>query len=90
MAFCLGQRGVAIDVELGLALVRLGLHELRLACRAGCWPARAALRLCQLALGLIERRLERPRINLKEQLPFPDEGTFRVALLAADSPLPAP
>ena len=36
------------------------------------------LRLGLLALRLIERRLERPRINLKQHLPLLDKGPFCV------------
>src|SRR5262245_31037953 len=51
-----------------MIILGVGLHEL-------------PLRLGLLALRLIERRLERPRINLKQHLPLLDKGPFCIALL---------
>ncbi len=62
-------------VGLGLLELRPGLQKLRVGLDELTFGAR------QIAFGLIERRLERPRINLKEQLPFPDKGTLDVVLL---------
>ena len=62
--FGLGQGSVFFYVQFALVLVRLRRSELRFSLNE--------LRLClrQLALGLIERRLERTGIDLKEQLAF--------------------
>ena len=69
----LHERGVAVFVELGSHLICLGQGNL-------CFGLQK-LRLClrQLSVGLrelpqrvIERRLKRARINLKEQLVLPD------------------
>src|SRR5262249_55708182 len=38
------------------------------------------LRLRQIAIGLIEGGLEWPRIDLEQQLPFPDKRAFLVVL----------
>src|SRR5207249_5299744 len=77
----LRQRRVAIHIELGPDLIclnygelRLGLSELRLC--LGHLP----VGLRELALPLIEDRLKRTGINLKQQLSLLDEGTFRVIL----------
>ena len=60
---CLGKRGVALDVDLGEAELRLGLQHLTLCLR-------------QLAFGLIERGLEGTRIDLEQDLAFGHLGAF--------------
>ena len=78
----LGERDVAVHIELGSVLIRLGRRELRFRLS----QLRLRLRqlsvgLRELSLGLIERGLKRPRIDLKQQLPLLDERTFGVILL---------
>ena len=67
----LRERNVAVHIELRSALIRLALGELRF----GLDQLRLGLRqlpvgLRKLPLRLIDRRLERPRIDLEQQLPF--------------------
>ena len=62
-----GQRRIAIDIELRLALVRFRLQLLRVG-------------LGKLSVCLIENGLERPRIERKEQLSLSDERAFGVVL----------
>src|SRR4030095_10764116 len=76
------QRGVAIHVELGLALIRVGPQDLRVSLRKLTISlSKLTFSFSQSRSGLIECRLERTRINLKQQLPFSDERAFRVMLL---------
>ena len=60
-----GERNIAIYVELGLDLIRLGLRELLLS-------------IGELPFGLIQRRLESSRIDLKEQLSLLYKGAFLI------------
>ena len=63
----LGQRSIALDVDLGEAELRLGLQHLPLCLR-------------QLAFGLIERCLEGTRIDLEQDLAFGHLGAFPIIL----------
>ena len=63
----LGERGIALDVDLGQAELRLGLQHLPLC-------------LGQLAFGLIERCLEGTRIDLEQDLAFGHLGAFSIIL----------
>ena len=77
----LGERSVAILIQLRLALIRFGAGQLRLRLRPsrlGLGELRLGLR--QLPLRLIDGRLERPGIDLKQQLALADEGAFGVVL----------
>ncbi len=60
----LGQRRVALDIELGKTELRLRLAEL-------------AAGLSKLSLRLIERGLKRPGIDLEEDVSFADVGSLR-------------
>ena len=60
-----GERNVAIYVELGLHLIRLGQRELLLG-------------IGELRFGLIQRRLESSRINVEQQLSLFYKGTFLI------------
>ena len=62
-----GQRRVAIHVELGLDLIRLGLRELLLG-------------IGELRFGLIQGRLESSRIDLKQQLSLSHKRAFLIGL----------
>ena len=78
----LGERGVAVDVELNAALIGLRYGHLRF--RLGKLRLRLlqlALSLRELALRLIQRCLEGPRIDLKQQLAFANEGALGIGLL---------
>ena len=62
-----GQRGVAVHVKLSPTLHGLGVGE-------------RSLGLRQLPLGLVKRSLKGTWVDLEQQLTFPDERTFLVAL----------
>ena len=73
----LRERGVAVFVELRLALVRLGARQLRLGLlilRLGL--SQLAVRLRELPARLIRRRLKRSRIDFEKQLTLFNEGAF--------------
>ena len=57
---------------------RFGQWRVTLDIQAGL--AELCLGLRQLRLRLIEGRLQRPRIDLKEHVAFPDDGSFPVVL----------
>ena len=77
----LGQWNVAILVHLRLALVGFRARELRLCLnQSGSGLRQLCLGLRQLSDCLIGRGLQRPRVDLKQQLSFADEGTFGVVL----------
>ncbi len=63
----LSQWGVALDIDLSELHLSLGLSKL-------------SLGLVQLSLRLVERGLERPRIDLKEDLVLVDLAAFGVVL----------
>ena len=63
----LGQRSIALHVDLGEAELRLGLKHLSLC-------------LGQLAFGLVERGLEGTRIDLEQDLALGHLGAFPIIL----------
>ena len=87
---CLGAK-LRLNFRIELALrdcARFGQRRVALDIEAGL--AELCLRLRQLRLRLIERRLQRPRIDLKEHVAFPYDRSFPVVLLddvAGDSRL---
>ncbi len=64
-SFCQGL--VSLDIEFGAALHCYGIGE-------------CGLRLCQLAFGLVEGCLKRPRVDLEKKLTLFDERAFLIAL----------
>jgi hypothetical protein len=76
------QWGVPVDIELGSYLIGFRYGQLCFGLREPCLGLRQLpVGLCELALALLDNGLERPRIDLKKQLPFLYEGAFRVVLL---------
>ena len=93
--FLLRQRRVLVYIELSLDLVSLclgklclglqqltvGLRDLRLRLRdLRIGLLKLSLILRHLAVGLVQRGLKWPRINLKQQLPLPYKRAFLVIL----------
>jgi hypothetical protein len=77
----LRERDVAVLVELGLGLIRFRHQDLRLCLRELRLRLRALpVGLSQSTESLIERCLERPRIDFEKQLTLGDERTLGVIL----------
>ena len=75
------ERDIAVHIQLDTLLVCVGDGDSRLTLREFCARLRQlALRLREPALGLIEFRLKRPRVDLEKQLPLPDERALGIFL----------
>src|SRR5260370_39560694 len=76
-----GERGIAVFIELRLALVCFGARQLRFRLLILRLSLRQlAVRLGQLSPRLVRRSLKWARIDLEKQLALLDERAFRIVL----------